>query len=127
MEASEPGADQKNDPALRRILLFLDATAAHALRGIDHIVLVFREAGGNVRRWLVSSTAQLRDLAEHFNRTYNQEADKWAGASDIIVFFGAVGFTVAVGAFDALVFVAEWFFDGRAVEETEKSEKATSV
>ena len=126
-EASQPGADQRNDPALRRLLLLLDATAAYALGGIDQIVLLVHEAGGRVRRWLVSSISQLRDLAEYLNRTYNQEAGKWAGASDIIVFCGAVSFTVAVGAFDALVFIAEWFFDGRAARETEMREKATSV
>lgn len=47
--------------------------------------------------------------------------------SDIVVFCGAVGFTVAVGAFDALVYVAEWFFDGRAAREIEKREKGMSV
>ena len=127
LEASQPGADQKDDPALRRLLLLLDATAAHTLGAIDHIVLLVREAGGRVRRWLVSSIEQLRELAEYLDRTYNQEAGKWAGASDIVVFCGAVTFTVAVGAFDVLVFVAEWVFDGRAAREAEMREKATSV
>lgn len=126
-EASQPGADQRSDPALRRLLLLLDATAAHALSGIDHLVLLFREAGGKVCRWLVSSASQLRDLAGYLNRTYYQEADKWVGASDIVVFCGAVSFTVAVGGFDAFVYVAEWFFDGRAVREIEKREKETAV
>lgn len=121
------GADQSNDPALRRLLLLLDVTAAHALSGIDQIVLLFLEAGGKVRRWVVSSTWQLRDLAKYLNRTYYQEASKWAGASDIIVFCGAVSFTVAVGAFDALIFVAEWFFDGREEREIEKREMESSV
>ena len=127
LEASQTGADQSNEPVLRRLLLLLDTTAAHALRGIDHIVLLFIEAGGKVGRWVVSSTSQLRDLAEYLNRTYYQEANKWAGASDIVVFCGAVSFTVAVGAFDALIFVAEWLFDGREVREIEKREWANSV
>ena len=127
LEASQPGADQKDDHALRRLLLLLDATAAHTLEAIDHIVLLVREAGGRVRRWLVSSIEQLGELAEYLDRTYNQEAGKWAGASEIIVFCGAVTFTVAVGAFDALVFVAEWVFDGRAAREAEMREKAMSV
>ena len=76
---------------------------------------------------MVSSTLQLRDLAKYFNRTYYQEASKWAGASDVVVFCGAVSFTVAVGAFDALIFVAEWFFDGREVREIEKREMDSSV
>ncbi len=127
MEASQTGADQSNDPALRRLLLLLDATAAYTLRGIDHIVLLVLEAGGKVRRWVVSSVSQLRELAKYLNRTYYQEASKWGGASDIVVFCGAVGFTVAVSAFDALIFVAEWFFDGREAREIEKREMATSV
>ena len=126
-EASQIGADQSNDPALRRLLLLLDAIAAHALRGIDYIVLFFLEASGKVCRWVVSSTSQLRDLVKYLNRTFYQEASKWAGASDIIVFCGAVSFTVAVGAFDALIFVAEWLFDGREAREIEKRERATSV
>lgn len=64
---------------------------------------------------------------EYLHRTYYQEAEKWARGSDIVVFCGAVGFTVAVGAFDALVYVAEWFFDGRAAREIEKREKGMSV
>lgn len=127
LEASQPGADQRNDPALRRLLLLLDATAAYALRGVDHIILLVRETGGRVRRWLVSSISQLRELTEYLNRTYNQEAGKWTGASDIIIFCGAVSFTGAVGAFDVLVLVAEWFFDGKTARETEMREKATSV
>ena len=127
LEASQPVADQRNDPVLRRLLHLLDATAAHTLRGIDHIVLFFMEAGAKLRRWVISSTSQLRDLGQYLNRTYDQEASKWAGAGDIIVFCGAVSFTVAVGAFDALVYVAEWFFDGREVREIEKRERATSV
>ena len=116
-EASRPGAGQRNDSAPRRLLLLLDATAAYALEGIDHIVLLVHEAGGRVRRWLVSSISQLRELAEYLKGTYDQEAGKWAGASDIIIFCGAVVFTVAVGAFDVLVFVAEWIFDGKAASE----------
>ena len=127
LEASQAGADQSNDPALRRLLLLLDATAAYALRGIDRIILLVRETGGRVRQWLVSSISQLRELAEYLNRTYDQEAGKWRGASDIIIFCGGVSFTVAVGAFDALVFIAEWFFEGKAARETEMREKATSV
>ncbi len=76
---------------------------------------------------MVSSTRQLRDLAKYLNRTYYQEASKWTGASDIVVFCGAVSFTVAVGTFDALIFVAEWFFDGREVRELEKREMESSA
>ena len=129
LEASQPGADQRNDPTLRRILLLLDATAADTLRGIDHIILLVREAGGRVRQWVVSSISQLRELAEYLHRTYTQEACKWAGArpSDITVFCGGVTFTVAVGGFDALVFVAEWYFDRKAGREREMRDKRTSV
>ena len=80
-----------------------------------------------MRRWVVSSAAQLRDLAQYLNKTYYQEASKWAGASDLVVFCGAVSFTVAVGAFDALIFVAEWLFDGREAREIEKRERASQV
>ena len=124
----EKGADNpKDETALRRLLLFLDGSAAQALRGIDQIVLFFVQADQNVRRWVVSSAAQLRELVEYLNRTYQQEAKKWAGGGNIIVFVGGVSFTVAVGAFDALVFVAEWFFDGKRTREIEKREGMHSV
>lgn len=116
-EASRPGADQRNDSILRRLLLLLDATIAYALEGIDHIVLLVCEACGRVRRWLLSSISQLGELAEYLKGTYDQEAGKWAGVSDIIMFCGAVVLTMAVGAFDVLVFVAEWFFNGMAASE----------
>lgn len=126
-ESSQPGAAPKNDPSLLRLLHLLDATVAHALSDIDHLVVLFRDAGGKVRHWLVSSASQLRDLAAYLHRTYCQEADKFAGASDIVVFCGAVSFTVAVGAFDVLVYVAEWVFDGRAVREVEMRGMGTAV
>ena len=119
--------DRRNETSLWRLLLLLDATAAYALRGIDHIVLFFVEAGRNVRRWVISSTSQLRELGSYLKRTYHQEASKWTGGSEIIVFFGAVSFTVAVTAFDALIYVAEWFFDGREAREIEKREDMNPV
>jgi len=127
LEAPQPGAAQRNEPALRRLLLLLDPTAAHALRGIDHIVLLLLETGGKIRRWVVSSTSQLGELAKYLNRTYYQKAGEWVGASDIIVFCGAVSFKVGSGAFGALIIVVEWLFDGREARDIEKRERAVSV
>ena len=127
LEESSPGVDHRNDPTLWRLLLLLDASAAGALRGIDHVVVIFLEIGGMIRRWVVSSTLQLRDLVKYLKRTYYQKGNKWTGASDIVVFFGAVSFKIAVGALDALIFVAEWFFDGREAREIEKRERETSA
>ena len=73
------------------------------------------------------STSQLRDLGGYLSTVYHQEASKWRGADGIIVFVGAVSFTVAVGAFDALIFVADWLFDGREAREVEKREGMGSV
>ena len=111
--------DYRSGTALRRLFLLLDSAAAHALRGIDRLVLLIIEAGGKIWRWAMSSALQLRELAKHINRTYHEEASKWAGASDVIVFCGAATFTVALVAFDAFVVVAEWYFDGRAAREIE--------
>ena len=123
-KASRPGAGhERNNPNLHRFLLLLDATAAQALRSIDYIVLLFVEAGRTVSRCVVWSTSQLRELGGYLNKAYHEEASKWAGASDIIVFCGAVSFTIAVSAFDALVVVAEWLFDSREVRRLEKTER----
>ena len=119
LEGQEEGADYRHSPALRRLFLLLDSAAAHALRGIDHLVLLTLDAGGKIWRRVVSSALQLIDLAKYLNRTYHEEASKWAGASDVISICGAATFTVALVAFDALVVVAEWYFDGREAREIE--------
>ena len=121
LEGQEEGADYRNGSALRRLFLLLDSAAAHALRGIDHLVLLTLDAGGEIWRWVVSSALQLKDLAKYLKRTYHEEASKWAGASDVIAICGAATFTVALVAFDALVVVAEWYFDGGAAREIENT------
>ena len=123
-EVSRRSADQRNDPTNRRLLLHLDATAAYTLRGIEFIIIVFPQASGTVCQWVVARTSQLRDVATYFNEIYRQEASKWAGTSDIVVICGDVSLTVAVGAFDAVLFVADWFFNGK---EAREMENATSV
>ena len=119
LEAAQPDLEERKDPALLRLLQYLDATAADTLRRIDEIVIFLYEAGGRVRRWIVSSASQVQELADYFSRTYYQETKKWAGTDDVIVFCGAMTFTVAVGAFDAVVYIAEWLLDGRRTREIE--------
>lgn len=126
-EAPQSGADRRNGSALRRLLVLLENAVADTLMGIDHIFLVFIEAGGTIRRWVVSSMSQLRNLAEYLNKTYSQNTSKGANAGDIIVFCGAVTFKVAVGAFDALIFVMEWLLDAREARDFEQREWRTSI
>ena len=126
-ETAESGVNyQAATSPLHRLLVALDATAAQTLHGIDHIVLVFMEAGHVARRVLIWSTSQAQEIGAYLQRTYKEEASKWTGASDIIIFIGAVSFTVAVGAFDAVVYVAEWVFDGRVERELETRERERS-
>ncbi|KAG8528822.1 uncharacterized protein KY384_006511 [Bacidia gigantensis] len=119
--------EQGKDSTLRRLLLLLDAIAARALRGIDHVVILFVDAGRTVQQWVVSSSSQLIELVKYFNRTYHEEASKWAGVSDIVVICGAVTFTVAVSAFDVVVFIAEWFLDDREKSELLKKQERSST
>ncbi len=93
----------------------------------NRIVLLLLETGGKISRWVVSSTSQLREWAKYLNRTYYQKAGELAGASDIIVFCGAVSFKVGSGAFDALIIVVEWLFDVGEAREIEKRERAVSI
>lgn len=119
-ESATDDRQQQSDTSLYHLLLMLDAAAASTLRKIDSIVILVIDSTRVIRQWIIYSTSQMKDLAAYFHRTYYQEAKKWAGAGEIIIFCGAVSFTVAVAMFDATIFIAEWFFDGRAGRETER-------
>ena len=111
---------QQHDTTLRRLLHKLDAAAASTLRKIDSIIVLVFDSTGVLRQWIIHSTSQMKDLAAYFHRTYYQEARKWSGAGDVVIFCGAISFTVAVAIFDVTIFVAEWFFDGREGKRVER-------
>ncbi|KAL6715376.1 hypothetical protein ACLMJK_007642 [Lecanora helva] len=126
-EAATQATDKRKAYSLRHFLQSIDAAAAQTLRGIDHVIIVLTEAGAKAKKWIISSTKQLKDLADYFHRTYYQETKKWAGSDDILVFCGAVTFTVAVGAFDAVVYIVEWILDGHRAREFDRMQGGDSV